>query len=174
MLATYSFLKRIDKYKLRFKYKPLGLALGLGMSLKFYTRVAKGLKLKVKSFLGKFLRFQKFQRKNWLVGEGGFAPAPAPAPPPLSILNRVKLLAELHHLRLKAYILCIFSKLFSTISHNRQTNTKELLLTFPGFLINHCLCQKSQHLEQILHQNSKNQIHQMTILNKLSFSCVSC
>ena len=149
----------------------MGLALGLGMNLKFYTRVAKGLKLKVKSFLGKFLRFQKFQRKNWLVGEGGGLPLPLP---PLSILNRVKLLAELHHLRLKAYILCIFSKLFSTISHNRQTNTKELLLTFSGFLINYCLCQKSQHPEQILHQNSKNQIHQMTILNKLSFSCVSC
>ena len=173
MLATYSFLKRIDKYKLRFKYKPLGLALGLGMSLKFYTRVAKGLKLKVKSFWANSYVSRSSKGKTGWWGRGGL-PLPLPLPPPLSILNRVKLLAELHHLRLKAYILCIFSKLFSTISHNRQTNTKELLLTFPGFLINHCLCQKSQHLEQILHQNSKNQIHQMTILNKLSFSCVSC
>ena len=61
-----------------FKFYNSGLA--LGTNLKFYTSVAKGLKLKVKRFWGLILTFAEVTGKN-LVGEGAFCP-----PPPLLIL----------------------------------------------------------------------------------------
>ena len=59
-----------------------GLDLGLaqGTNLKFYTRVAKGIKLKVKKFWGLIPTFVEITGKK-LVGGGGFFPS--------SILNRV-------------------------------------------------------------------------------------
>ena len=62
-----------------FKFNNLGLA--LGTSFKFYTRVAKGLKLKVTKFLGLIPTFVKVTGEN-LVG-GSFCPSPP------HILNRV-------------------------------------------------------------------------------------
>ena len=63
------------------KFNNLGLA--LGTNLKFYSSVAKGLKLKVRKLLGLIPMFVgiRLQRKNWY-GEA-FCP-------PLSILNSVK------------------------------------------------------------------------------------
>ena len=51
-----------------FKFNILGLA--LGMNLKFYTSVAKGLKLKVRKFLGLISMFVEAPGEK-LVGEGG-------------------------------------------------------------------------------------------------------
>ena len=61
-----------------FKFKNLGLA--QGMNLKFYTSVAKGLKLKVKKFSGLVPTFVEVTGGK-LVGGGLFIPP---------ILNRVK------------------------------------------------------------------------------------
>ena len=41
------------------------LGLTLGMALKFYTRVAKGLKLKVREFLGPVPMFVEVTGKDW-------------------------------------------------------------------------------------------------------------
>ena len=60
-----------------FRFNNLGLA--LGTNLKFYTNVAKGLKLKVIKFLGLILTFVEFTGKK-LVG-GLFAPPPPPPHP---------------------------------------------------------------------------------------------
>ena len=69
-----------------FKFNNLGLA--LGMVLKFYTSVAKGLKLKVRKFCGLIPTFVEVTGKNLLVGRGWlFAPA--------LILNRVKKLEKI-------------------------------------------------------------------------------
>ena len=51
--------------------KNLGLALGLAW--KFYTSVAKGLKLKVRKCLGLILTFAAVTVEK-LVGRGGFVP----------------------------------------------------------------------------------------------------
>ena len=48
------------------KFNKLGLA--LGMALKFYSRVAKGLKLKVKKIGGLIPTFVEVTEGNWLVG----------------------------------------------------------------------------------------------------------
>ena len=65
-----------------FQITNFGLA--LGMALEFYTRVAQGLKLKVRTFCGLTHAFVEITREK-LVG-GSFL-----SPPPLSpILNRVK------------------------------------------------------------------------------------
>ena len=77
-----------------FKFNNLGLA--LGTNLKFYTSLSKGLKLKVRKFLGLINTFVE------VTGEK--------LPPP--ILNRVKHLSQSGHLR--------FSLGFS---HSSSTNT---------------------------------------------------
>ena len=56
------------------KVNHLGLA--LGMALKFYTSVAKGLKLKARKFLGLMLKFAEVKEEK-LVG-GPFWPTPDP------------------------------------------------------------------------------------------------
>ena len=62
-----------------FKFSNFGLA--LGTNLKFYTSVAKGLKVKVRMFWGLVPTFVEVIREK-LVGRGAFCPTP--------ILNRVK------------------------------------------------------------------------------------
>ena len=64
-----------------FKFNNLGLA--LGKNLKFYSTVAKGLKLKIRKFCGLDPTFVEVTEEK-LVGWGGLF---APLPP---ILNRVK------------------------------------------------------------------------------------
>ena len=54
-----------------FKFNNLGLA--LGMTLKFYTSVTKGLKLKVRKFLGLSPTFVEFTGKKLLGGGPCFA-----------------------------------------------------------------------------------------------------
>ena len=51
------------------KFTNLGLALGL--SLKFYSSVAKGLKLKVKQFCGLSPTFAEVTGEKMVVGGGG-------------------------------------------------------------------------------------------------------
>ena len=58
-----------------FKFDNLGLA--LGTNLKFYTIVAKGLKLKVRKFDGLIPTFAEVTEEK-LVGGGRFAPPPHP------------------------------------------------------------------------------------------------
>ena len=65
-----------------FKFNNLGLA--LGMNLKFYTSLAKGLKLKVRKFYGLVPTFVKVTGEK-PVWSDVFCP---PLPP--EILNRVK------------------------------------------------------------------------------------
>ena len=55
----------------QFKFNNLGLV--LGTSLKFYTSVAKRLKLKVRKFLGLILTFVEVTGEK-LVGRGGILP----------------------------------------------------------------------------------------------------
>ena len=62
-----------------FKSNNLGLA--LGRALKFYSCVAKGLKLKHRKFLGLIPTFVKLQVENWQVNLF--------APPALPHLNRI-------------------------------------------------------------------------------------
>ena len=69
-----------------FKFNNLGLT--LGTNLKFYTSVAKGLKLKVRKFWGLIPTFVEVTGEK-LVGGGGGGFLPT------SILNRIK------HIRLK-------------------------------------------------------------------------
>ena len=65
-----------------FKFKKFGLT--LGMNLKFYTRLAKGLKLKVRKVLGLIPTFVEVTGEKLVGLEGGLFP-------PTLILNRVKL-----------------------------------------------------------------------------------
>ena len=58
----------------RFKFNNFGLA--LGTNWKFYTRVAKGLKLQVRKFWGLNLAFVEVTGEK-LVGRGLFAPPPS-------------------------------------------------------------------------------------------------
>ena len=46
-----------------FRFNNLGLT--LGMALKFYTSVAKGLKLKFRKFWGLILKFVEVTEENW-------------------------------------------------------------------------------------------------------------
>ena len=46
-----------------FRFNSLGLT--LGMALKFYTSVAKGLKLKFRKFWGLILKFVEVTEENW-------------------------------------------------------------------------------------------------------------
>ena len=62
-----------------FKFSNLGIA--LGMTLKFYTSVKKGLKLKVRKFWRLIPMFLEITREKLV---GGFSPAHPP------VLNRVK------------------------------------------------------------------------------------
>ena len=62
----------------RFKFNNLGLA--LGMTLKFYTNVAKGLKIKVRKLLGLFPTFEEVTGEN-RIGEPFYPPTPSPPPP---------------------------------------------------------------------------------------------
>ena len=64
-----------------FKFNNLGLA--LGTNLKVYTSVAKGLKLKVRKFLGLIPTFVEVTAEELVRG-------PFCSPPPSSILNSVK------------------------------------------------------------------------------------
>ena len=52
-----------------FKFDNLGLA--LGTNLKFYTNVAKGLKLKVRNFWGLISMFVEVTGEKLVVGRGG-------------------------------------------------------------------------------------------------------
>ena len=61
------------------------LGLVLGTNVKFYISVAKGLKLKVKKFLGLILTFVEVTGEK-LVG-GLFAPPPPPDLPPPCIIG---------------------------------------------------------------------------------------
>ena len=63
------------------KFNNLGLA--LDMDLKFYTSVAKGLRLKVGTFSGLILTYVEVTAEKLV---GGFLPPPRP------ILNRVKMI----------------------------------------------------------------------------------
>ena len=69
-----------------FKLNNLGLALGMGM--KFYTSVAKGLKLKVRKFLRLIFMFVEVTGEK-LVGEEGGTFALPP------ILNRLRVLEQI-------------------------------------------------------------------------------
>ena len=62
-----------------FEFNNLGLA--LGMNLKFYINVAKGLKLKVRKFYGSVPTFVEVTGEKLV---GGILPAPSPYPPPAS------------------------------------------------------------------------------------------
>ena len=64
-------------------FKFNNLVVALGANLKCYTSLAKGLKLKVRKFLGLILTFVEVTGEK-LVGGGG-----GPFTPPPSILNRV-------------------------------------------------------------------------------------
>ena len=57
------------------------LGVEVGMALKFYTIVAKRLKLKVRRLLGLILMFVEVTGENWKVGEVLTQPRP---PPPFS------------------------------------------------------------------------------------------
>ena len=81
-----------------FKFNNLGLA--LGASLKFYTSVAKGLKLKVRKFCGLIPTFVEVTGEK-LAGGGNFLALP--------ILNRVKGFAKY-----ASYLALRFSKLGTT------------------------------------------------------------
>ena len=70
-----------------FKLNNLGLA--LGMTLKFYTSIGKGLKLKVRKFLRLIFLFVEVTGEKLVGGEGFFLP-PLPA-----ILNRLRVLAQI-------------------------------------------------------------------------------
>ena len=70
-----------------FKLNNLGLA--LGMTLKFYTSIGKGLKLKVRKFLRLIFLFVEVTGEKLVGGEGFFLP-PLPA-----ILNRSRVLAQI-------------------------------------------------------------------------------
>ena len=74
------------------KFNNLGLALGI--ALKFYTSVAKGLKLKVRKFWGLVPTFAEVSEEK-LVVVGPFCPAHPPTHP---IPNRVKVLTEIVHI----------------------------------------------------------------------------
>ena len=65
-----------------FKFNHLGLA--LGTSLKFYSSVKKGSKLKIRKFLGLIPTFVEVTWKTGRRGGGLFEPPPPP------VLNRVK------------------------------------------------------------------------------------
>ena len=55
-----------------FKFNNLGIA--LGRNLKFYTSVAKGVKLKVREFLGLIPTFAEVTEKNPVGGGSAFWP----------------------------------------------------------------------------------------------------
>ena len=55
------------------------MGLALGKTLKFYTSAAKGLKLKLREFLGLIPTFVEVTGENW---QGGFLPPPLALPPP--------------------------------------------------------------------------------------------
>ena len=59
-----------------FKYNNLGLA--LGMALKIYTSVAKGLKLKVRKSLGPISMFVEVTEENLINGVFLLPPSPFP------------------------------------------------------------------------------------------------
>ena len=61
----------------RFKFNNLGLV--IGMTLKFYTNVAKGLKIKVRKLLGLFPTFEEVTGEN-RIGEPFYPPTPSPPP----------------------------------------------------------------------------------------------
>ena len=68
------------------------MGLELGMTLKFYTSVTKGLKLKVRKFFGLLSTFLEVTAEKLVrMGEGGGGflqtPPPSPSPPPPAILN---------------------------------------------------------------------------------------
>ena len=67
-----------------FKFTNLGLSLGI--ALKFYTNVAKELKLKVRKFFGIIITLVEVMGGNLVGGEGIFYPLPPPC-----ILNRVQI-----------------------------------------------------------------------------------
>ena len=67
-----------------FWFNNLGLA--LGTSLKFYTSVAKGLKLKFWVLIPTFVEVTGEK----LVGAAFLSPPPSPPPPPPPILSRIK------------------------------------------------------------------------------------
>ena len=73
-----------------FKFNNLGLT--LGTNLKFYTSVAKGLKLKVRKFWGLIPTFVEVTREKLVGGSFCFAQIflpPHPSPHAHPILNRV-------------------------------------------------------------------------------------
>ena len=74
-----------------FKFSNLGLA--LGTNLRFYTSLAKGLKLKVRKFLRLIPTFVEVTGEELVGGGGFFIPSPFPTP----ILNRVKQLPSNFH-----------------------------------------------------------------------------
>ena len=62
-----------------FRFNNLGLP--LGTNLKFYSSVAKGLKLKVRQFWGLIPTFAEVTEEKQPVGSGGFGlPSPLPHP----------------------------------------------------------------------------------------------
>ena len=61
-----------------FKFNNLGLT--LGMNLKFYTSVTKGLKLKVRKFWRLILTFVKVTREKLVLWRGGLFASPPPPP----------------------------------------------------------------------------------------------
>ena len=85
-----------------FKFNKLGLTQGTNLEL--YTSVTKGLKLKVRKFLGLIRPFVEVTGEK-LVGVT-FLP-----PPPPTILNRVKLLSIQCHIKSSIYLCFIIKKL---------------------------------------------------------------
>ena len=83
-----SILLGFDKITLFFEgwslFRISNSRLTLGMTFKLYTSVAKGLKLKVRKFLGLIPTFSEVTGEQ-LIGDGSLSLAPAH----LSILNRV-------------------------------------------------------------------------------------
>ena len=71
------------------------LKLALSTNLKFWPSVAKGLKLKVRKFLGLIPTFVEVTGENWSEGRGLFAPPPPP-PPPHIVLKRVETVSTIY------------------------------------------------------------------------------
>ena len=70
-------------------FKLNNLVLALDMALKFYTSVAKGLKLKVRKLLRLIFMFAEVTREKLVGKEGRLLPPPPP------ILNRLRVLAQI-------------------------------------------------------------------------------
>ena len=123
-----------------FKFNNFGLALGI--ALKFYTSVAKELKLKVRKFYGLITRFVEVTGEK-LVG-GTFCPPPLPP----HILNRVKITRHNQSFKASVHRKPTFNGVFTHYESYLDESYKQILidtLLFRCFLI--CSDYTSFHLK---------------------------